>query len=83
MHAAVQAELNLLNEGLQHRQQAAAAKALLELMQDTAHAMAKVRECCTTCEYRADELLQGGTVAVWPLGEPAALRARQTAEQSL
>ncbi len=44
VHAAVQAELNLLNEGLQRRQQAAAAKALLELMQDTAHAMAKVRE---------------------------------------
>ena len=55
MHAAVQAELNLLNEGLQRRQQAAAAKALLELMQDTAHAMAKVRECCTIWECCANK----------------------------
>ena len=64
MHAAVQAELNLLNEGLQRRQQAATAKALLELMQDTAHAMAKVWECCATYEYCVNELLRGGIVAV-------------------
>ncbi len=40
--AAVQSELNALNQGLQRRQQAAKVKALLELMQDTAHVMSKV-----------------------------------------
>lgn len=38
---AVQAELTALNQGLQKRQQAAKVKALLELMQDTAHVMSK------------------------------------------
>lgn len=40
---AVQAELTALNQGLQKRQQAARVKALLELMQDTAHVMSKAR----------------------------------------
>lgn len=39
---AVQSELNVLNQGLQKRQQAAKVKALLKLMQDTAHVMSKV-----------------------------------------
>lgn len=43
--AAVQSELDALNQGLQKRQQAAKVKALLELMQDTAHVMSKVRAC--------------------------------------
>ena len=38
---AVRAELTALNRGLQKRQQAAKVKALLELMQDTAHVMSK------------------------------------------
>ncbi|KAA6427855.1 MAG: conserved oligomeric Golgi complex subunit 2-like [Trebouxia sp. A1-2] len=42
--AAVQSELNALNQGLQRRQQAAKVKALLELMQDTAHVMSKVEK---------------------------------------
>lgn len=42
--AAVQSELNVLNQGLQRRQQAAKVKALLELMQDTAHVMSKVEK---------------------------------------
>ena len=40
--AAVQSELDALKQGLQKRQQAAKVKALLELMQDTAHVMSKV-----------------------------------------
>lgn len=39
--AVVQAELDALNQGLQKRQQAGKIKALLELMQDTAHVMSK------------------------------------------
>ncbi|KAL0048278.1 hypothetical protein WJX82_011732 [Trebouxia sp. C0006] len=42
--AAVQSELSALNQGLQRRQQAAKVKALLELMQDTAHVMSKVEK---------------------------------------
>ena len=40
--AAVQSELDVLNQCLQKRQQAAKVKALLKLMQDTAHVMSKV-----------------------------------------
>ena len=40
--AAVRSELEALNKGLEKRQQAAKVKALLELMQDTAHVMSKV-----------------------------------------
>lgn len=43
---AVQAELTALDQGLQRRQQAAKVKALLELMQDTAHVMSKVGLMC-------------------------------------
>ena len=46
---AVQAELTALNQGLQKRQQAAKVKALLELMQDTAHVMSKVGLVCCQC----------------------------------
>eukprot|EP00891_Asterochloris_glomerata_P006879 jgi/Astpho2/6879/Aster-07878 len=64
VHAAVQAELNLLNEGLQRRQQAAAAKALLELMQDTAHAMAKVEKLLSEVEaLHAQQAGQSQTAA--------------------
>lgn len=42
--AVVQAELDALNQGLQKRQQAGKIKALLELMQDTAHVMSKVEK---------------------------------------
>ena len=41
--AAVQEELQALGEGLQRRASVAAARSTLELMQDTAHAMSKVR----------------------------------------
>ena len=45
--AAVQEELQALGEGLQRRASVAAARSTLELMQDTAHAMSKVRwRCC-------------------------------------
>ena len=40
---AVRSELDVLNQGLQKRQQAAKVKALLKLMQDTAHVMSKVQ----------------------------------------
>ncbi len=39
----VTAALDALKEGLERRQSVASAKALLELMQDTAHVMSKVR----------------------------------------
>lgn len=39
--ASLEAELGTLNEGLQRRQLIAASRALLELMQDTAHVMTK------------------------------------------
>ena len=39
--APLEAELGTLNEGLQRRQLIAASRALLELMQDTAHVMTK------------------------------------------
>ena len=42
VQAGLQSELNALNQGLQARQETAAARALLELMQDTAHTMTKV-----------------------------------------
>lgn len=44
----MQQELDALNQGLQKRQQAAKVKALLELMQDTAHVMSKVMTTKTT-----------------------------------
>jgi len=47
--AAVQEELRALGEGLQRRASVAAARSTLELMQDTAHAMSKVRRWC--CVY--------------------------------
>lgn len=40
---AVQTELDVLKQGLQKRQQAAKVRALLKLMQDTAHVMSKVQ----------------------------------------
>ncbi len=49
MIAAVQEELQALGEGLQRRASVAAARSTLELMQDTAHAMSKVRQWC--CVY--------------------------------
>lgn len=41
--AAVSGELAALEEGLQRRLAVAAARSILELMQDTAHVMSKVR----------------------------------------
>lgn len=55
--AAVQSELDALNQGLQKRQQAAKVKALLELMQDTAHVMSKVEKLLA--EVNALEAQQG------------------------
>ena len=49
---AVQAELTALNQGLYKRQQAAKVKALLELMQDTAHVMSKAGPMCS-CRFAA------------------------------
>lgn len=43
MQAAIRGQLDALNEGLARRQQVAACRATLELMQDTAHVMSKVR----------------------------------------
>ncbi|KAL3155163.1 hypothetical protein ABBQ32_013104 [Trebouxia sp. C0010 RCD-2024] len=54
---AVQAELTALDQGLQRRQQAAKVKALLELMQDTAHVMSKVEKLLV--EVDALEAQQG------------------------
>ena len=45
----LQGELDALGQGLRRRQETAAARALLELMQDTAHVMAKV---CSPWENR-------------------------------
>ena len=42
---AVRAELAALAEGLHRRASVAAARSVLELMQDTAHAMGKVHSC--------------------------------------
>ena len=42
VRGSLQAELDALGEGLRLRQEAAAARGLLELMQDMAHTMSKV-----------------------------------------
>ena len=45
----MEAELSTLSEGLKRRQLIAASRSLLELMQDTAHVMNKVRKGCKEC----------------------------------
>ena len=50
-----------LNQGLQKRQQAAKVKALLQLMQDTAHVMSKVMYTMTTVNMFTRWLLHAHT----------------------
>ena len=49
---AVRAELDALGDGLQRRASVAAARSILELMQDTAHAMSKARAFLCTCDVK-------------------------------
>ena len=49
VRAGLQGELNALGEGLRKRQETAAARTLLELMQDTAHTMSKVSLLSCRC----------------------------------
>ncbi|KAK9806115.1 hypothetical protein WJX72_002159 [[Myrmecia] bisecta] len=50
VQGSIQSELQALGEGLQRRQQVAVARALLELMQDTAHVLSKVEKLLAEVE---------------------------------
>lgn len=54
--ASLQQELDSLGQGLAMRQETAAARALLELMQDTAHSMSKVNSFYHTLAKTDDYL---------------------------
>jgi hypothetical protein len=53
---AVGAELEAIQGGLQRRVDIAAARAMLELMQDTAHVMSKVRDLHAFLGDRTEEI---------------------------
>lgn len=64
MASAVGAELEAIQGGLQRRADIAAARAMLELMQDTAHVMSKVQDLHALGNLHAMQMLSSGLRSV-------------------